>query len=196
MSQLPSIITSALAVTVSGYALYVSRSSARGARHEDTIKSSYVEFEQLGLLRMDHWSASHLLEIPENYAQAKHRVMQAVTPLTGATRNELLLRERAVATQIFCVFEKTYYSRQHAYRQGDRDRVEFLDDVLAFYTGRLLANPRLRWLWSAHGGNLCACFEKEIVRLYTQALPDEGRLLLEDAANQMDPAGPYLSCAS
>jgi hypothetical protein len=193
MSQLATVILSALAVVVSGYALYISQAAARNTRDEDTIRSSYDEFEQLSRLRMEHWKASHLLEMPENYAQAKQHITFALTPLTEAARHQMLLCERAVATQVFDVFEETYYYRERAKKQGDHDRVDFLDAVLNYFTGRLLANPRLRWLWSPHGGNLCAYFESETIHLYDEVLSDASQLPVGDALNHVDPTGPYLS---
>jgi hypothetical protein len=191
MTSLLNVAPGVFAVAVSLSALYFAQSSARHVRHEDTIKSYYDQFDELGRLRMEYWDASHLLEMPDNYALAKHDISLALTPLTEPARHELLLRERAIATRIFTVFEETYYDRERAKKHGDDDRVEFLNEVLGYFTGRLLANPRLRWLWSHHGGNLCAYFEPETLRLYDEALSDASCLPVGDSADEVDAVGPY-----
>lgn len=193
MTALANIVPGLLAIAVSAYALYVSNASARRVRDEDTVRSSYDEFEQISRLRMEHWRAVHLLEMPENYALAKGYLTSALLPLSDADRSEMLLCERSIAIAIFDVFEETQYHRERAEKHGDADRVDFLDAVLAYFTGRLLANPRLRWLWSPHGGNLCAFFEADTIRLYDEALPDISELEVGDGAGQVDPSGPYLS---
>lgn len=193
MTTLASIVPGLLAIAVSAYALYVSSASARRARDEDTVRSSYDEFEQISHLRMEHWRAVHLFEMPENYELAKGYLITAVMPLTEAERSEMLLCERSIAIAIFDVFEETYYHRERAEKHGDSDRVVFLDTVLAYFTGRLLANPRLRWLWSPSGGNLRAFFEVDTICLYDEALPDIGELEVGDGVDQVDPTGPYLS---
>ncbi len=192
MSEIATILPGALAFAVSVYALHVSRAEARKARDEDTIRNSYDEFEQLGRLRMEHWSASHLLETPDNYALVKHHLAVALAPLTDAAHSRLLLSERAVAIIIFDLFEETCYQHERATRQGDRDRVDFLKTVLDYFTGRLLANPRLRWLWSDHGGNMRAFFEPLTIELYEATLGDGRQLEVGDAENQIDPTGPFL----
>ncbi len=193
MSEIQTILPGILAFAVSAYALYVSRTEARKARDEDTVRSSYDEFEQLGRLRMDHWRASHLFETPDNYAQVKYHLAIALAPLTEAAHSQLLLSERAVAIVIFDLFEETCYQHERAEKQGDRDRVDFLKTVLDYFTGRLLANPRLRWLWSAHGGNMRAFFEPQTVELYEATLQDGDQLGIGDGENQIDPTGPYLA---
>lgn len=145
---------------------------------------------------MEHWKAVHLFEMPENYAFAKGHLTAAVMPLTDAERSQMLLCERSIAIAIFDVFEETYYHRERAKKHGDDDRVVFLDAVLTYFTGRLLANPRLRWLWSSRGGNLCAFFEVDTIGLYDEALPDIGELEVGDGVDQVDPTGPYLSESS
>lgn len=45
MNEIATILPGALVVAVSVYALHVSRAEARKARDENTIKSSYDEFE-------------------------------------------------------------------------------------------------------------------------------------------------------
>ncbi len=189
------ILPSLLAVLISAYALYVSSTEARKRRDENTISDSYDEFEQLCRLRMEHWSATHLLETADNYAPVKQQLAIALAPLSGAEQARLLLLERAVGIAIFDLFEETCYQRNQATNQRDRDRVEFLDTVLEYFTGRLLANPRLRWLWSADGGNMCAFFEPQTIARYEANLGATGELEVGDGVNQIDPAGPYLSAS-
>jgi hypothetical protein len=192
VSEVTTVLPGLLALAISAYALYLSRAEARKTREEGTIRDSYDEFEQLCRLRMEHWSTSHLLETPDNYALVKRQLGIALAPLTDAERSKLLLLERAVGIAIFDLFEETYYRRDRAARQRDGGRVEFLDTVLDYFTGRLLANPRLRWLWSREGGNMCAFFEPETIRHYEAKLASGGELEDGDDVDQIDPAGPYL----
>jgi hypothetical protein len=193
MDSAITVIIAALAVVVSLYSLHVSRGSERQSREHDTVTSYYDEFDELAQLRMEYWQASHLLELPENYALAKQYLTLALTPLTAAARNQMLLRERAIATRIFSLFEQTCYYREQAEKQQDHDRVEFLDAVLTYFTGRLLANPRLRWLWSVDGGNLCAYFEPSTIGVYCESVIDACELQTGDGVNEVDPIGPYLT---
>lgn len=67
-------------------------------------------------------------------------------------------------------------------REPARRLLDFLDDVLAYFTERLLLNPRLLWLWSAEGGNMRADFEPP-TRAYYDAHVSSG--------TQVDELGPF-----
>lgn len=84
----------------------------------------------------------------------------------------------AVAIALLQIFEESVYQHEHAQRLRDRGRAAFLDDVLAYFTERLLLNPRLLYLWSPRGGNIRADFEPP-TRAYYEAhvqIPAEARI--------------------
>jgi hypothetical protein len=192
MDSALTVIPAALAVVVSLYSLHISRRSERQSREHDTVTSYYDEFDELAQLRMEYWNASHLLELPENYAQSKRHLTLALGPLTEPACYELLLRERTIASRVFTLFEQTCYYREQAVKQQDHERCEFLDAVLDYFTGRLLANPRLRWLWCPEGGNLCAYFEEGTIKTYRCSVSDASGLSKGDGVDQVDEVGPYL----
>lgn len=71
----------------------------------------------------------------------------------------------------------------YQYRQSNNNnkRKEFLKDVLTYFTGRLLQNPRLLYLWDKNGGQLCSHYEKETIEYYDKNV----------LKGKMDSIGPY-----
>ena len=177
-----------LAVVVATYAVHVSRRSEREVLHHDMVSGVYDEFDQLAQLRLDNWELSHLLELPETYEPVKEVLRRARSDTTDERHAELTVRERAVAIRVFTLFEQTCYYRTQADAQKDTTRAAFLDEVLAYFTGRLLRNPRLQFLWRADGGNLRSYFEESTIAYYDSCMahvPD-----VADGSG-VDPVGPY-----
>lgn len=177
-----------LAVVVASYAVVVSRRSENAVLHHNTVTGVYDEFDELAQLRLDNWELSHLLELPENYAFVKEMLRGAQTEISDEHEAALLVRERAVAIRVFTLFEQTCYYRNQAVAQKDTERAAFLEEVLAYFTGRLLRNPRLQYLWRSDGGNLCLYFEQGTIEYFDSCMAN---IPSSDDGTGIDPAGPY-----
>jgi len=100
-------------------------------------------------------------------------------------RYEAVVRERAIAVRIFELYEQTLYTLKTASEGHDRRRRAFLGEVLAYMEGRLLRNPRLRYLWDCEGGNICVYFELATRKRY------EEQVLAGCGSDSDDPLGPF-----
>jgi hypothetical protein len=185
-------IVTLIAVGVAIWAAMLARQAAARAHRDHTVSKLYGDFGSLARLRIEYWPAAHLLELPETYEAERARLEIALGRLGAERQQELLIRERGVALAIFSLFEETCYHRAHAESARDAARLVFLDDTLEYFTGRLLMNPRLRYLWRVDGANLRAYLEPHTRLLY------ESRCLPESADGDgparldIDPVGPYL----
>lgn len=47
---------------------------------------------------------------------------------------------------------------------------KILKEVLAYFTEKLLNNPRLLYFWSKEGGNICVYFENQTQQYYDENL--------------------------
>lgn len=144
-------------------------------------------------MRLDNWELSHVLELPETYSEICRTLCSALGDVNDHHRAELLVRERAVAIRVFTLFEQTCYYRDSARKDGDRERLAFLEEVLAYFTNRLLLNPRLRYLWAKGGGNLQIYFEPETVSFYTSCISTGGPNgdEVQGTSLAIDSTGPY-----
>ncbi len=143
----------------------------------------YDEFNELSALRLAHPEVSHLFELPESYTALSASVRAAAGTMDESRRQQLLIQERSAAIRVFSMFEQAVYQRTQALRQKDSTRAAFLDEVLGYLTGTLFRNPRLAFLWSREGGNLCGHYEAETIEFY------EERVQVPDEA--IDSEGPF-----
>ncbi|WP_431263712.1 hypothetical protein ACQ859_27880 [Roseateles chitinivorans] len=136
----------------------------------DLIRQVYSDFISITEQRAAHPLQSHLFEVPDNYEASAAQVRLAVGAVRGnkAEVSRLLLEERAVADRIFTMFEQAFYQWSNAKENGDSRREKFLQDVLNYYTERLLRNPRLVWYWSAAGGKLLVHYETATQEFYSK----------------------------
>lgn len=176
------------AVAVSIFASWLAIRAHREAITQGTYADVYEEFSALSELRLSHWELSHLQELPENYGPVVATIRTALGDLGGDRRNQLLIQERAVAMRIFSLFEQAHYQCVHARMHGDHGRTEFLDDVLTYFTGRLLRNPRLLYFWSREGANLCIHYEPGTIERYEAGIPAQ---VFADGTCTMDSDGPF-----
>jgi hypothetical protein len=175
----------AVAVVVSLAASWVALRAHREALAQGTFADVYDEFNKLSELRLQHWELSHMQEVPENYDAAVSVLSVALEDMSNSQRHQLLVQERAVAIRIFSLFEHACYQCRHAHSNRDGNRAEFLDEVLAYFTGRLLQNPRLRYFWMSDGGNLRVYYEPETIERYERALAGAS----QDGVDRLGPFG-------
>ena len=183
------VLFSVVAIGISIWSIYYSK-----RLHSDTTKSAVLEkqydgFNELTLLRVEHHTLNHLFEVPENYHSTLEMVTKALGELSPRAKAETMLKERAVAMYIFQLFEYTYYQYQHAKETEDQYREAFLLEVLNYFTGRLLRNPRLVYYWNKDGGNLCVFFEESTQEYYVKHVTDSGN---SDDDHMMDRCGPFV----
>lgn len=183
-----SVVMSVIALSLSLYSVYVAKRS-----HDDRIRSNIVAqqfsvFDQLGKLRLENCELSHVFELPENYLDMCALCAKAITGQNSTAKSQMLLRERAVVMQIFQAYENAYYQWINAKEIKDKPRQLFLGEVLAYFTGRLLRNPRLLYYWAPAGGRLCNFFELQTTAHYKKHVLE--KLELDIAAIQ-DEKGPF-----
>jgi ubiquinone/menaquinone biosynthesis C-methylase UbiE len=179
-------IAAILAVAISLVAIYRSRRSELYARYNESVENAYRGFDDLSNLRIEHWEQSHLLELPENYHKTRDALTAALGTLSGERRVEMQVRERAIATRIFTFYEQMVYCLR-AVEPVDQPHALFLVAVFNYFNDRLLANPRLRYLWHERGGNLRAYFEQDTITAYEKSAASR------QSDVGVDSIGPFLS---
>lgn len=175
----------AVAISISG--VIISKRFHTDSSKTSILEKQYNAFNELGMMRIEHHTLNHLFEVPENYAKTLLLVIDALNNPSKEKIAETTLKERALAMYTFQVFEHTHYQYLHSKKLEDNDRLEFLKEVLEYFTGRLLNNPRLLYFWSKKGGNLCVYFEQTTIDYY------ENNLLTkkDEILTSMDRNGPF-----
>lgn len=190
MSALPiatdiaTVATSVAAIVLSVIALLSARNATRHADRVARATRVYDGYDALSKLRVEHWEQAHLLELPINYEEAVKTLKVALGQICPRRRDELLLRERAIATRIFTLYEEAWYDLKNAaLARGDEERIHFQQEVVTYFSKQLMANPRLQHLWRKDGGNLRVYIHKTARKDYEAELPAD--------APAPDSAGPY-----
>jgi len=160
------------------------------AQHSDVLTSSmiretYSEFLDFMDRRAQYPLQSHLFALPDTYSIVKAQVIQAMDANDISTP---LLQERAVAQRQFIMFEHAFYQWTQARNRGDATRAQFLKEVLDYFTGRLLRNPRLVWYWSPEGGNLGSHCESSTIDYYNKTV--------KPYCQAFDNDGPFVDAAA
>jgi len=181
-------VISVLALIVSGLSAYYSLASHKDVSGIETIRKEYEFYYEFERLEIENWQLSHIFALPEWYDENIKLVSSSLTTLDAGKRAELLLKERAIARFIFTNFEEIMYESRHARQVGDSERAAFLEEVLDYFTDRLLRNPRLLYQWSPDGGKLAADFESDTRKYYDERVLHNSKLPL---TQKPDPLGPY-----
>ncbi len=130
---------------------------------------------------------THIFGLPDSYDSAYAQVRESESGIGAAQRSLLVIKERAMADYIFALFEYTLYDFQSASKFGNQERALFEKDVLDYFTGKPLRNPRLLWYWDERGGKLSSEYEAKTRQYYADhALHDPQAPLIEKS----DPKGP------
>lgn len=178
-----SIVALGVSVSTAVYAAIVSRDVSHHEVRAAVIADFYSSMRALTVLQIQEWRLAHLFEIAENYPRVVDLLCQVAPASMEPAAVELKLKERAVALTLFGLYEHVLYQLDEAIADRDRLRSKFLIDATQYFTDRLLANPRLRYLWSQGGGNLECEFE-EPVRMHYRAH-------VAPAPESWDETGPY-----
>lgn len=180
-------IMALLAVAISVVSLIISKRFHSDTSKTNVLEQQYDAFNELGVMRIEHYTLNHLLEVPENYKETLKLVELALNNPTAEQKAETILKERALAMYIFQIFEHTYYQYMHSKESDNFQRADFLKEVLKYFTGRLLNNPRLLYFWNEGGGNLCIYFEPSVRAYYKDNLATKEEVIL----TSMDRTGPF-----
>jgi hypothetical protein len=163
--------------------VYIAYTSAKDTSGAEAVKTEYDLFNDLNKIQLEHWEMTHLYALPDRYDSVSAQVASAVVPLDERKRSELLLRERVTALYIFTMFEQALYRLDQSERGFDGGRTEFLHAVVAYYTDRVLRNPRLLHYWKSEG--LSTYFEESTNKLF------EERVMKNVPASGIDVVGPF-----
>ncbi|HEY0554188.1 MAG TPA: hypothetical protein VGG20_07970, partial [Thermoanaerobaculia bacterium] len=150
----PALLVSLIALLVSMASAYQSRSTARDTASTTIIRDEYAVFNDLAQTQVNNSECNHIFVLSPLYAYNSALVQDSVADRSPAMIKALQLKEGAIALMIFTRFEEAFYEWKQAVSSGDTDRASFMEEVLNYFTGRLLRNPRLLWYWSPSGGNL------------------------------------------
>ena len=134
-----------------------------------SVNSQYQIFIDLAEMGIEHPDIGHLLALPKAYDSVACDVARHIALLPAADRAAYPLKERAAADYIFTLFERSVYHQPVT--SGWRGRLfshtrKVNDEVVAYFTQRLLRNPRLLWYWDADGGGLRGHYEPDTIRRY------------------------------
>ena len=182
-----SVVISGLALLISAFSVALTVRTHRRTSVATLIDNQYDAFNELAKVRLSNWWLSHLFEVPEQYNEICKMVAQGISVIKPEQRYEMHLKERAMAIYIFQIYENTYYQYKYALDAKDSSRAAFLCDVVNYFTGRLLRNPRLVYFWIEQGGGLSSYFEESTRAHYRKwVLNDQ-----EIQVGQADEIGPF-----
>ena len=181
------------AVLVSVLAIWISLRTHAESSAANTIWSQYERFSRIVQTQIENSQFSHLFVVPETYPAMLSQVTASVEDLSPQERLRLELQERAMADYILNEFELSFYQINRARPRFDKQSKEFFEEVLAYFTQRLLRNPRLLYYWSRDGGQLCLNYEPSTIEYYE-------RRVLNDPSHPIvmapDPIGPFTGSLS
>jgi hypothetical protein len=176
------IILSILALIVSSYAIWISRKSQNEATYFASIENQYNSFDKLADILSQNWELAHLAVLSERYDNMVLLIKQAVGTLSVKKQAEFFIREKIIAILIFQIYEKTLYlknnykiikntstSLNNKYVQR---RAIFIDEILNYFTKKLLRNPRLIYCWNVE--KMMNYFEEETKEHYSKFVTNEG----------------------
>lgn len=177
-----SLVIAFIAAGIALFALFETKSQHSDQSYSELIRESYSDFVELTDLQVNNWQVAYLFSLRDRYCEVRNLASLSLDLKTHPHKAaEILLKEQGTADKIFTMFEHAYYQWAHAKNVEDETRTKFLEEVLNYYTRRLLRNPRLIWYWSKDGGNLRKHFE-DVVRRYYQSkviTPLKGKKVLD-----------------
>ena len=177
-----------IALTVSLTSAYFTIKNSRDNSTQQAIDNTYKTFYDICITNLANWDLLHLYTVPESYDSVKANIHLAISPLTKEKRAQYLLKERAFANYLLGVFEQILYQYNQSKESGNSKRADFLKDVLDYFTGRVLRNQRLLYLWDVNGGKLSIYYEDGTKEYYNRnVLNDKKHPLMF----KQDPVGPY-----
>jgi hypothetical protein len=180
-------VTALLALGISVVTAVIATREQEDSSESGVIKDQYSMFLDLNKQQRDDWQLSHMYELPENYEATRMLVATSISSNTPEEKRvELMLRERAIALQIFTLYEQALVQHDQAVASGDNRRRSFLEAVVKYFSGRLLQNPRLRYYWNDKGGGMQLYFGESTKNHYSVNVSRKDTPVGEDTT------GPYV----
>jgi hypothetical protein len=176
-------ILSLFAVILSLVAFYNSEQRRKKDVPFELIPKAYEKYYEMNKIQLEKWYLGHMFTTFDRYPEMKDLIAKGVGNLTNGKRAEYLSHERAVADFLFTYYEQTLL--QWAATK-DQER-KILDDILSYFQGRLLRNPRLVYWWRESGGGLETSYEKET----REAWNTKVYAAIKDGKDWCDPRGPF-----
>ena len=130
---------------------------------------------------LTHWRLAHLLCITKAEYEVVSKQVQSELP--PGSRNEMLIKERTFALYIFIVYEQILYQRNHSWKRLHSQRRRFLEEMLGYFTGRLLKNPRLLGLYASDSAGIRSHLEESTVLHFAECV--------DFSKAEMDRLGPF-----
>jgi hypothetical protein len=150
-----STVLSLVAVLFSLVAFYNAEERRKKDVPFELIPKAYEKYYEMNKIELEKWYLTHLFVTFDRYPEIKRLTARGLTNLPADKRIEYLLQERAVADFLFTYYEQTLFQWE-ATRDHER---KFINDILEYFRGRLLPNPRLVYWWRAEGGGLETSYE-------------------------------------
>jgi hypothetical protein len=172
-----------LAIAMSLYATRLTWRTAEDSASSQSIKGAYDTFYDINRMELANTDVSHMFALPESYGFVASRVAALNPHATAQVRAQMELKERAVALAIFTIFERNLYELNQARTAHDSIRADFLGEVVKYFTGRLLRNPRLSYYWELRPGGIATYFENTTRAYFETNAPLSSR--------PVDARGPY-----
>lgn len=138
-------------------------------------------------MQQQNSNVMHVFSLSNVYNEVSHRVHAATRGLADSQKSQLILAERALADYIFTTFEYTLYEHRVAEEFHDISKKRFLQEVLDYFTSRLLRNPRLLYYWDEKEGGLSLAYEEWTRKYYDAHVLHDPHIPLTESP---DVAGP------
>lgn len=151
LSDLISFISLALAI---GSAFFAWRNRKREIPYT-VASTAYDRYYDMNRIELENPHLTHMFVTFDRYEQIKAIVHKATGRLDEVKLSSYLLQERAVADLILSFYEQML-GQWDATREKEYG---FIDEMIAYFEGRLLRNPRLVWWWMSEGGGLETSYE-------------------------------------
>lgn len=151
----PANILSVLALVISAVAFYLSEVRRQKDVPFELIPKAYEKYYEMNKIQLDKWYLAHLFVTPDRYLEITKIISENIGDLTSAKKAEYLMHERATADFMFTYYEQILYQWTET---GDTER-RFIREILDYFRGRLLKNPRLVYWWIENGGGLETSYE-------------------------------------
>lgn len=179
---------SLIALVVSLTSAYFSVKNYGDTVTQQAIESAYKTFYDINIHNINNSSLTHLNTMPDSYLFVKDKIHTALAPIDARESAAHLVKERAFANYLFSIFEQVFYQYNQAVVNNNKNRADFLREVLNYLTGRVLRNPRLLYLWDVNGGKLSTYYESATIEYYNQHVLHDSTSPLKETP---DPVGPF-----
>ncbi len=130
LSTVISVLALAFSIVSGGYSY---RSGLENSINE-TVNKQYESIIEIQKIPIENPNLSHLFALPDEYEEVKKRVMDANSSISSTERARFFLQERAVADEIFTLFERSVVEKSEVFDPFFDSRAAFDSDIISYYT--------------------------------------------------------------